>query len=117
MEPISIAAPDERTARDLANGGLLIYGPCVSGTTCSGWQVQLHASGRDLETILSMVRSWLRRNGLSEASLVIYGKALIVPARGMLSPIRGRYGDALPDVGAAPADNADAPDRTAPLEP
>jgi hypothetical protein len=76
---ISIPAPDEATANDLANGGLFVFRPAVHDGG-GKWRVELAARKEELELVSRMVEYWLRRTGLPEVELVIAGVPSVVRA-------------------------------------
>jgi hypothetical protein len=80
MRLFSITAPDKLSARDLADGGLALYRPVVSGRG-SRWRVKIAAEGNDWPAIEGMVASWLRRCAISETSVEVLGVTTTVIAR------------------------------------
>jgi hypothetical protein len=67
---VSIPAPDEATANDLASGGLFVFRPAVFHGG-GKWRVELRVRREELELVSRMVEYWLRRSGLAEVEVVL----------------------------------------------
>ena len=65
---VRVAAPDEHAARDLADGGLLVYEPAVVRTS-GRWRVEFRGAAAPAVLIDAIVRSWLRRCGLTATTV------------------------------------------------
>ena len=71
-ETLRIAAPDETSARDLADDGLMIFAPLVDerhGT----WHVEVKVEASQLTLVDALVVNWLRRSHIA-ATTVIDGR-------------------------------------------
>ena len=65
---VRVAAPDEHAARDLADGGLLVYEPAVVRAR-GKWRVEFRGAAAPAVLIDAIVRSWLRRCGLTATTV------------------------------------------------
>jgi hypothetical protein len=63
-EKLRIAAPDESTARDLADDGLMIFAPLVDERH-GAWQVEVEVEASQLALVEALVVNWLRRNQIA----------------------------------------------------
>jgi len=68
-ETLWIAAPDEMSACDLANDGLMIFPPLVDKRYGS-WQVQVSVETSQLTLVEALVVNWLRRNQLTTTTVI-----------------------------------------------
>ena len=67
-ETLRIAAPDETSARDLADDGLMIFAPLVDERH-GIWQVQVEVEASQLALVEALVVNWLRRNKIAAATV------------------------------------------------
>jgi hypothetical protein len=67
-ETIRIAAPDESSARDLADDGLMIFAP-LEDERDGIWQVEVKVEASQLALVDALVVNWLRRNQIAAATV------------------------------------------------
>ena len=68
-ETLWIAAPDEMSARDLANDGLMVFAPLVDKRDGS-WQIQVSVETSQLPLVEALIVNWLRRNQLTTTTII-----------------------------------------------